>query len=229
MLFTPRGLTIYLPRDYSFALMARLYPKVDAFKVLEKTQGIYKIHSAAGFITGLVCFLLGLSPLQIAMWTFCITFAFYLLRLFGIFIIPGMVVIPTIYSRFTGYGLVTIIILAVGLLRVGIVGTIAYIIARLIVEGLTVVIDQKAGAHLGIKMGIEPVRAKDGAMYFAPAMDFIRAYKLYAVRIGISVDVNVSKEELHTENWIHVWDDLASKWPEVAQRFPKNEESTIDT
>lgn len=40
MIVTPRGIIIYLPRDYSFELMARLYPKVDAFKVLEKAQGI---------------------------------------------------------------------------------------------------------------------------------------------------------------------------------------------
>jgi hypothetical protein len=229
MILTPRGITIYLPRNYSFALMARLYPKVDAFKLLETTQGIYRIHSAAGFITGLVCFLLGLPPLQIAVWTFCVTFAFYLLRLFGIFFIPGMVVIPKIYSRFTGFGIVTIIILAVGLWRVGIIGTIAYVIARLIVEGLTVVIDKKAGANLGTKMGIGSVFAKAGAMYLAPARDFINAYKLYAVRFGVPVDVGVSQEELRTENWIHVWDDLASKWPEVARRFPKDEESPLDT
>jgi hypothetical protein len=198
--------------------MARLYPKVDAFKVLEKAQGIYRIHSAAGFITGLVCFLLGLSPLQIAVWTFCVTFAFYLLRLFGIFIIPGMIVISTIYSRFTGYGLITIIILAVGLWRVGIVGTITYIVVRLIVEVLTLVIDQKAGAKFGTRMGIEPVRAKAGAMYFAPVMDFIRAYKLYAEKFGVPVDVEVGEDELRTEKWIHVWTDLASKWPKVAQR-----------
>lgn len=227
MIVTPRGITIYLPRDYSFALMARLYPKVDAFKVLEKAQGIYRIHSAAGFITGLACFLLELPPLQIAVWIFCVTFAFYLLRLYGLFIIPGQVVIPTIYSRFTGFGLITIILLAVGLWRVGIVGTIAYVIARLVVEGLTMLIDQKAGANFGIKMGMEPVLAKAGAMYLAPAKDFINAYKLYAARFGVPVDVEVSEEELHKESWIHVWDDLASKWPQVAQRFLKEEESEL--
>jgi hypothetical protein len=85
---------------------------------LEKAQGIYRAHSAAGFITGLVCFLLQLPPLQ----------------------------------------------------------------------------------------------------------DFINAYKLYAVRLGVPRDVEVSDEELRKENWIHVWDDLARKWPQVAQRFPKDDE-----
>ncbi|NQV17290.1 MAG: hypothetical protein HQ534_01925 [Armatimonadetes bacterium] len=227
MIVLPRGIKIYLPRDYSFALMARLYPKVDAFKVLEKAQGIYRIHSAVGFITGLVYFLLQLPPLQIAVWTFCVTFAFYLLRLFGIFFIPGQVVIPTIYSRFTGFGLITIIIFAVGLWRVGIIGTIAYIVARLVVEGLTMLIDRKAGANFGVNMGMEPAFAQAGAMYLAPAKDFINAYKLYAVRFGVPVDVEVSDEELRKENWIHVWDDLVRKWPQVALRFPKDDDGEL--
>lgn len=224
MIVTPRGITIYLPRDYSFALIARLYPKVDAFAVLEKAQGIYRTHSAAGFITGLICSSLGLSPLQIAVWTFCITFTLYLMRLFGIFVIPGQVVISTIYSRFTGFGLTYAIILAVGLWRVGILGVIALIVARLAVEALTLLIDRKAGTNLGIKMGMDPVLAKAGAMYLAPAKDFISAYKLYAVRFGIRVDVEVGQEELRKENWIHVWDDLVRKWPQVAQRFSKDED-----
>ena len=217
MIVTPRGITIYLPRDYSFALMARLYPKVDAFKVLEKAQGIYRIHSAAGFITGLACFLAQLPPLQILCGHFASPSRFILLRLFGIFIVPGQVAIPTIYSRFTGFGLFIIILLAVGLWRVGIIGTIAYVSARLVVEGLTMLIDRKAGANFGIKMGMEPALAKAGAMYLAPAKDFINAYKLYAARLGVPVDVEVSEGELHKESWIHVWNDLASKWPQVAQ------------
>jgi len=221
MIVTPRGITIYLPRDYGFALIARLYPKVDAFKVLEKTQGICRIHSAAGFIVGIVCFLLGLSPVMIAIWTFCITLAFFLMRLFGIFMIPGMVVIPTIYSRFTGFGIITIILLLTGLLRVGIIGTLAFVIARLLVEGITILIENKSGEKLGLKMGEEPVSAKAGAMYFAPVKDFFYAYKLYASKFGITVDTNVSNEELLEDNWKHVWEDLQQKWPDVARRFPE--------
>lgn len=223
MIVTPRGIIIYLPRDYSFALIARLYPKVDAFAVLEKAQGIYRTHSAAGFVVGLICFSLVLSPLQIAVWTFCITFAFYVMRLFGIFVLPGQVVIPTIYSRFTGFGLFTITIVAIGLWLVGIVGVIAFFAARLIAEALTILIDRKAGANLGTKIGEAPTLAKAGAMYYLPTKDFINAYKLYAVKFGIPVDVEPSKDELRKENWIHVWDDFVSKWPQVAQRFPKDE------
>ena len=74
--------------------------------------------------------------------------------------------------------------------------------------------------NLGIKMGMDPVMAKAGAMYLAPANDFISAYKLCAARFGLPADVAVSQQELYENNWIHVWDDLVDKWPQVAQRFP---------
>ncbi|MCH7828029.1 MAG: hypothetical protein IIC75_08685 [Bacteroidetes bacterium] len=224
---TPRGITIYLPRDYSFALIARLYPKVDAFKVLEKTQGIYRTHSAAGFIIGIVCFLLGLSPIMIAILTFCITLVFFFMRLFGIFIIPGMVVIPTFYSRFTGFGIITIILLLIGYLSVGLIGTLAFIVARLLAEGITMIAEKKSGEKLGIKIGVDPISAKAGAMYFAPVKDFINAYKLYALKYGITVDPNISDEELVKDNWIHVWEDLQNKWPQVAQRFSEDNNENI--
>ena len=225
MIVTPRGLVIYLPRDYSFALMARLYPKVDAFAVLERAQGICKTHGAAGFITGLICFSLGLSPMQIGVWTVSVTLAFYLMKLFGIFLIPGQVTIPTIYSRFTGFGLISIIIIVVGMWRVGLVGLLAFIVARLAVEALTILIDNKMGSGIGIKMGEKPLLAKAGAMYFALATDFKNAYKLYAIKFGVPLNKEVSKEELRKENWAHVWDDLVKKWPQVTQRFPKEEEN----
>ena len=226
MIMTPRGMTIYLNLDYSFALMARLYPKVDAFMVLEKTQGIYRTHPAAGFIVGIFCFLLGLSPLMIAILTFSVTLTFFMMRLFGIFMIPGMVVVPTIYSRFTGYGIIPVILLLTGLLCVGIVGTLAFILSRLLVEGITILIESKSGEKIGMKMGVEPILAKAGAMYYAPIKDFTNAYKLYALKIGLpinKINVEVSNEELLEDNWKHVWEDFQIKWPQIAGRFSKDE------
>lgn len=224
MIVLPRGITVYLPRDYSFALIARLYPNVDAFQVLEKTQGIYRIHSAAGFIIGIICFLLVLSPIMIAILTFSITLTFFLMRLLGIFMIPGIVIIPTIYSRFTGYGIATIILIIIGLLSVGIIGTLAFIVARLLAEGVTILIENQSGKNLGIKMGANPTTAKAGSMYFAPVKDFINAYKLLALKYKVNIDVNVSDEELKKENWIHVWEDFKNKWPQIANRYSRDED-----
>lgn len=223
MIVSPRGLIIYLPKDYAFALMARLYPKVDAFKVLEKTQGISKIHSFAAFLLGLLCFLLALSPLQVVMLTAVGTLVFYLIRLFRIFFIPGLIELSTIYSRFTGFGILTIALLILGIWRVGIWGALAFFATRFVMELFTMLIDSKVGSKIGREFGVDPSLAKAGSMYYAPIGDFIGAYRIYASRNGITKDLEVTDHELEKENWIHVWEDLEYKWPEVARRYPKDE------
>ena len=55
-IYTPRGLAINLPVSYSFALMKRLHPTVDAFKVLKTTEGLESIPAVLTFVTGIACF-----------------------------------------------------------------------------------------------------------------------------------------------------------------------------
>jgi len=43
-----------------------------------------------------------------------------------------------------------------------------------------------------------------------------------ASRLGKTTDITVSDEELKEENWKPVFDDLATKWPEVVRRFTIN-------
>ena len=90
-IFTPRGLKIRLPFDYAFALIARLYPKVDAFEVLKTTEGLKLIPSLITFITGFVCFYLRLPVFEIGLYVFIASIAGFLMTFFGLFIIPGIV------------------------------------------------------------------------------------------------------------------------------------------
>ena len=54
------------------------------------------------------------------------------LNLRGIFIIPGLVSIGTLYSYFAGYGICLIAIIAVGYFTTGVWGVLAYFAARVI-------------------------------------------------------------------------------------------------
>ena len=47
-------------------------------------------------------------------------------------------------------------------------------------------------------------------------------YRLHANRLGKTKDITVSDDELKEENWKPVFEDLATKWPEVVQRFTMN-------
>jgi hypothetical protein len=53
-----------LPTAYAFALMARLYPRVDALRVLTTADALDLVPNALVVVFGLVAFLARLSPLQ---------------------------------------------------------------------------------------------------------------------------------------------------------------------
>ena len=61
-LFTPRGLKLRLPTAYAFALMARVYPQTDAFRVLQLTEEVENLGALASFIAGIAAFSLRLEP-----------------------------------------------------------------------------------------------------------------------------------------------------------------------
>lgn len=222
MIITPRKLQIDLPLGYGFALIARLFPRIDAFKFLKRIEGIQKIHSLAGFITGLVCFYLEVGTLNIALLSFGVTIFFFLLRYWGVFVIPGLVQLATYYTYVTGFGLVTLTLCAVGLWKVGFWGLVGFWAGRLLAELLSMLLDELAGRNLGIAMGSNPVLAKVGAMYLAPIKDFVNAYRLYAQKFDLTLEVDVSDEEMQFKNWQPVWEDFVQKWPEIAACYDEN-------
>lgn len=212
-IFTPRGLKIRLQLDYTFALMARLFPKVDAFRVLKTTEGLEQLNGSATFIVGFICFYLKLEPVQIGILVFTASFIITVLDIKGLFLFPGLVSIGTLYSYLTGYGLLLIVLSVAGLLLVGWQGVLAFFAARLL-----------AGMINGLLNWLEVKRIHELSNLALTASErhFFNAYRLHASRLGITTDISVTDEELKRENWEHVFEDLAAKWPEVVSRFTTN-------
>ena len=77
-IYTPRGLKVRLPIDFAFALIARLYPKYDAFKVLRTTEAIELMPKALSAVAGIICFLMELDWTVIAVVVFGTTFLAHL-------------------------------------------------------------------------------------------------------------------------------------------------------
>lgn len=212
-IYTPRGLKIRLPLDYTFALLARLYPRVDAFRVLKTTEGIESIPSLLAFCTAMVCFGLHTTPFIVGLAvTIAVTFG-TLLTSRGLFIIPGFVALGTLYSYLAGYFIYFTAIIVVGYITTGIGGVAAYFAARVIafiIQQVFEFSDTKAAF------------AATGMPLTAAEKNFINAYRLHASRIGETIDVEVSDDELDESNWSEVFGDLAYKWPQVVQRFTPN-------
>lgn len=208
--YTPRGLKIRLPVDYTFALLTRLYPQVDAFRVLKTTEGIDCIPPLLAFCAGLICFASHAHPFYIAVAVVISSSLGTLLTCRGLFIVPGLVALGTMYSYLAGYGIYFVTLLVVGYFTVGLWGIAAYFIAR----GLGLLIQQVI-EFAEVKAAYDAT----GIPVTASERHFLNAYRLHAVRAGETRDVEVTEEELDERHWAPVFRDLCYKWPAVVQRF----------
>ncbi len=209
-IYTPRGLKIRIAVPYAFGLIARLYPKVSAFKVLKTTEGIESLTSIATFIAAIICFIMKIDPLQIAVVISITYIVSVLLNTFGLFVIPGQVAIGTLYSYISGYGLLLIGIVIIGYLSTGWKGVLAYFV----------------GTFIGwiVARAIELIETKryfklTGFAFTASERCFINAYRLHAAKHGITTNINLSEEEEKEENWRPAFEDLETQWPNVVARF----------
>jgi hypothetical protein len=211
-IYTPRGLKIQLGQAYAFALMARLYPDVDAFRLLQLTEEVENMGSVASFIAGIVAFALRLDPLMILVVVGGTNFAFRMVHLLGLFFPPFNLILPLsrVYSLVAGYGVFLVGLLVFGFFTVGWKGVLAYIVARIAASVLAEATDF-AYAKVILK--------ETGIFLTASERSFFHAYRLMADRVGATRSLEVTDEEMELENWKEVFIDLKVKWPEVVSRF----------
>jgi hypothetical protein len=211
-IYTPHGLKIRLGQAYAFALMARLFPRIDAFLVLQLTEDVENLASLAVFIAGIVAFAVRLDPVMIGIVVSVTYFSFKMSHLFGLFIPPFKLLLPLcrVYSSFSGYGILLVTLLAFGFFMVGWQGVIAFIVARIAAGWLAGGIGLAYSKFIFNKTGIAITTSE---------RSFFHAYRLLADQVGVTRSLEVADEEMKPENWQHVYADLTIKWPVVAARF----------
>jgi hypothetical protein len=196
--------------NYAFPLIARLYPKVDAFRVLKTTEGIESLPTMAAFLSGLYCFLSRVEPMTTGIVTFIAYLAAVIINLRGFYFIPGLIALGTFYSYVSGYGILLILLGVTGLFVAGWQSVLAFFVAKFFAWA--------------VAQALEFIDAKrvfrlSGFVFTASERHFFNAYRLHASRLGITTDISVSEEEAREENWQVVLEDLAVKWPQVVARF----------
>ncbi|MCK5475445.1 MAG: hypothetical protein KAI71_02595 [Candidatus Pacebacteria bacterium] len=207
-IFTPRGLKIRLPFNYAFTLVARLYPKVDAFKVLKTTEGLESIPVLITFIAGLLSFYFRLSLFEIGLYVFIASVVGFLVMFSGLYIISRLDYLGVFYSYVSGFGILLILLIAYGFIMVGWQGVVVFFVAKFLAGIVKTPIEVKLMKQHG-ELGFLTLSEEH----------FFNAYRIHAKRLGKTTDIVVSNEELEEENWKSVFEDLAKKWPEVVRRF----------
>lgn len=206
-IYTPRGLKIRLSIGHAFGLMARLYPKVDAFKVLKTTEGLEVIPAALAFVTGMLSFFYGVDALQVGLCVFVVSVFGKVVTGFGLYVIPGLPTLGMPYSYTSGLGIL-LIVTVYGSFSAGRSGVTAFFIGYILAEFINAIFHQWNGKRIYPSSGIP-----------GSEINFFIAYRTHASRVGCTTDIALSDAEREEANWSACFEDLAEKWPEVVRRF----------
>lgn len=214
-IFTPRGLKLRLSVPYAFALMTRLFPHVDAFRVLQLTEEVENLASAATAVVTVGVFVAHLEPVTIGIVVGATWFAFKLSHLLGLFCPPFRTFLPLsrVFSWVAGYGVLLAALLVLGFLTVGWQGTLAFVVGRLLALWLIGLLDHAYGRYVFKQTGI---------FVTASERSFFHAYRLSADKVGVTRSLQVSEEEMESDKWYGTYSDLKAKWPVVVSRFTPN-------
>jgi hypothetical protein len=199
-----------LPVDYSFALMQRLYPSVNAFKVLQTTEGFEFLPNSISFLAAMLCFLNHLSPITTAGVVAAVHVFGHFMCISGLPVDTFFLRLSIFFSVLHGYSIYLITLSVVGFFFVGWQGIVSYIASRVFAGVVNGIINHFNGKRIQKQVGTYVTMSE---------VNFFNAYMYHARRKKKSLDLSVSDEELEEANWQPVFMDLAAKWPKVVARF----------
>ena len=209
-IYTPRGLKIRISVPCAFALMTRLHPKVTPFRILKTTEGIESLPGMLTLIAGLVTFALHLPPIQIAMVVVLSYLAGFLINALGLYIVPGLVGLGTLYSYIDGYGIYLIVVVITGYVLGGWQAVAAYFIGSIMAAVI---------GHFLEFWKIRRYYKLTGHPLTGSEVSFFNAYRLHASRNDITTDIDLSDDEMKEDYWGSTFQQFVTDWPEVVRRF----------
>jgi hypothetical protein len=130
--------------------------------------------------------------------------------LYGVFIVPGIVSIGTIYSYLAGFGVLLLAVLVIGFTFSGWESVLAYFVG-LYGAGLVGYAVEWWEMKRVFRLG--------GVAITSSERNFVNAYRLHASRIGVTIDVDVSEAEMKEGEWRNTLHAFAAAYPEVVRRF----------
>jgi hypothetical protein len=204
--FTPRGLKIRLEAAWAFALMARLYPKVNAWKVLRTTEALEQLPAACSLVFGGVSIANGFSIYEISAYILLGSVIGSFLALSSLVRLPGVIPFANLCNVFPFFTVPWTILIIYGLYEYnwGLGGVLIIIFSKL----LAFAIDLAIGF-----LRTRYVHSTSGEIVHSSETNFFHAYQYYAEQIGVTTSIEVSDEEMMEENWIACFKDLAHNHP----------------
>jgi hypothetical protein len=203
-IYTPGGMPIGIPTNYAFTLLARLYPRYHPHKVLRIAEGMDKAPEAVAYLLAAILFFLKTSPVVIFVGVLVVSVVFRLMQIHSKYIFP-IVTLGTIFNSIGKLGLLSIALAVLGWYSLGWKGLVAFLSARLIAALVNTVFEAQEKNR---------IRSLGGAgVYSEFDRCFIDAYRLCANKAGITLDLDVSEQEIESNRWQIACDNYRLKNP----------------
>lgn len=206
----PQRGRIKLQLLFAFTLLARLEPRVQPADVLRTTEGLERMPSFLCGAAAAVAFAFDADLAIVALAATSGAVFGKLMTHFGLFIIPGILSLSTVYGAVAGYGLFSLLIAGLGCIQAGILGAGIYVAAR----GLGILAEDL------IELWLQPEMTLPGRVTVTSTeISFFRAYQLHALRIGVPYDLAAPEEELCSPNWVGCYLRFKKRCPDLVSRF----------
>ena len=221
-IFTPRGLKIFLDNRYCFALMQRLYPKTNAFKVLKTTDGFECLKDIYVLLSVVVVlfvsqsyWVLGISVLLVICLENIIE-RFSWVGLNNNFITKLFLKLSILFSYIYGFFIYTIVISALIYFTMGLYGLIAYFLGIISAEIIKSIVISPIDMYLNRERDVEFLNVL-GTTLTKSERNFFNSYLFHSELKEFPLIVNES--ELNEENWKPVYTELKKTWPMIINRI----------
>ncbi|MBD1864535.1 MULTISPECIES: hypothetical protein [Trichocoleus] len=203
-IYTPGGRPIDIPTNYAFTLLARLYPRYYPHKVLKIAEAIAEIPVAVTYLLTSILFAVKAAPIVIFAGVLVTLVAFFLMQIHSKYISP-IVTFGIIFNSIDKWRLSTHALVLLGWYSSGWKGPAAFTGAMLIAVLVKTILEAQEKSR---------IRAVEGARIYSKfERCFIDAYRFCANKAGITLDLNLSEEEIESNRWQIAYDNYRLKNP----------------
>lgn len=199
--YTPRGIKIRLRKEYAFALLARLYPRVEPGEVLCYMEGLQAIPYLLSVIAGILGLLFQVSLFQLSGMTATLFLMGYVMNSRAYYPLPGLARAGILFRRIRGGRIFFFGFLLFAWLRGGWDLFAVFYGTRFLVDMACKTADAAAS---------QDYYRREGALFLMPERNFLNAYQHFAARLGKEINPELSEEEKNREIWKETFNAYAA-------------------
>ena len=209
--FTPTGLKVYFPIEYSFTLISRFKGKVKAFDFLKNVEGYMNIINILTWFIFIKAIQINYDFYETLVYFIIIYIFSYFISIYDLKIFRGLVYLGKIYSYVSVFLIPQIIMLFVAIYY-------SRIDLLLITFGIKFIFDLLSDSI--DSFFCKRILSIDIPLITKTEVYFINTYLNYAEKFKITNDIAINEEEILSKNYLKPLNELINDYPVFLNRYP---------